>query len=138
MTVATMSLEDNLVYYWTTSDLLAKQQEAKDAPIRLGGMVQEGSIDWDPEALTRIAQYELAFRMQSEAPDAATGDRWRHLRTTFFWEHMSPEKEMAHARAMAQAANVLAEPVGRNTAACAGSSLITFQGAARVRYSLEE
>jgi hypothetical protein len=35
-----------------------------------------------------LALYARLYDLESEAPDAATEDRWRHLRTTFLWEHM--------------------------------------------------
>jgi cytochrome c-type biogenesis protein CcmE len=60
--LALCSLEDNLVYYWTPGDLLAKQDQVRDAVIRLGGMVQKDSVKWDAEAMT------LRFVM-SERPE---------------------------------------------------------------------
>lgn len=49
--VALRQMESNLVYYWTPTDLLNKSDLAKGATIRLGGMVQQGSKQWDPVAL---------------------------------------------------------------------------------------
>jgi cytochrome c-type biogenesis protein CcmE len=46
------NMEQNLVYYWTPADLLAKADTVKDATIRLGGMVQAGSKQWNAESLT--------------------------------------------------------------------------------------
>ncbi|HVG25495.1 MAG TPA: cytochrome c maturation protein CcmE [Thermoanaerobaculia bacterium] len=42
--IAASGISDNLVYYWTPSDLLANGQKAYGANIRLGGMVAKGSI----------------------------------------------------------------------------------------------
>ncbi len=55
-------IEKNLVYYWTPSDLLAKKDSVKGATIRLGGMVQEGSLDWDAESM----RLEFAMAEQPE------------------------------------------------------------------------
>lgn len=43
-------LEKNLVYFVTSSELLAKGDLGVEKPVRLGGMVQKGSIQWDPQA----------------------------------------------------------------------------------------
>ena len=44
-------LGTNLVYFLTPTELLAKGNAAYDAPVRLGGQVVPGSIDWDAAAL---------------------------------------------------------------------------------------
>ncbi len=44
-------LEETLVYFLTPSELLAKEETAFERPVRLGGMVKKGSIDWDPIAI---------------------------------------------------------------------------------------
>ena len=45
------SMEQNLVYFWDAEQLLAKGEEAYGATVRLGGLVQEGSYEWDAETL---------------------------------------------------------------------------------------
>ena len=40
----------NLVYYWTPTELIAAGQKAEGAVIRLGGMVEGGSIQWDQKS----------------------------------------------------------------------------------------
>jgi cytochrome c-type biogenesis protein CcmE len=42
--IAASGISENLVYYWTPSDLQANGQKAYGANIRLGGMVAKGSI----------------------------------------------------------------------------------------------
>lgn len=42
--IAASGINDNLVYYWTPSDLAANGEKAYGATIRLGGMVAPGSI----------------------------------------------------------------------------------------------
>ncbi|MBI5511119.1 MAG: cytochrome c maturation protein CcmE [Deltaproteobacteria bacterium] len=61
--LATGNIEENLVYYWTPTDLLAKADTVKNATIRLGGMVQTGSKQWNAETLS------LRFVM-GETPEA--------------------------------------------------------------------
>lgn len=49
---------DNIVYFLTPAELLEKGEAAYDAPVRLGGMVVPGSVEWDAEAIN------LTFRMK--------------------------------------------------------------------------
>ncbi len=42
--IAASGISENLVYYWTPTDLHANGQKAYGANIRLGGMVAKGSI----------------------------------------------------------------------------------------------
>lgn len=44
-------LDDNLVYFLTPSELMAKGDSAAGKPVRLGGMVEKGSVKWDAKAL---------------------------------------------------------------------------------------
>ena len=42
---------ENLVYFVTPTELLARGDAAHDAPIRLGGQVQPGSVRWNADKL---------------------------------------------------------------------------------------
>src|SRR5919201_4113895 len=42
---------ENLVYFWSPGELLAKGSAAYDKPVRLGGQVAPGSVQWNPERL---------------------------------------------------------------------------------------
>ncbi len=53
-------LGGSLVYFWTPSELLAEGAGAYGTSVRLGGMVEPGSVSWDPEAR------ELRFRLADE------------------------------------------------------------------------
>ncbi|MGQ0815750.1 MAG: cytochrome c maturation protein CcmE [Gemmatimonadota bacterium] len=44
-------LGDNLVYFLTPAELLAKGDAVYDKPVRLGGMVVPGSVKWDAHQL---------------------------------------------------------------------------------------
>lgn len=48
--VAFGNMGENLVYYWNPTELREAGDEAMGPTIRLGGMVQQGSLDWDSEA----------------------------------------------------------------------------------------
>lgn len=41
---------DNLVYYWTPAEMMQNRDKAQGATIRLGGVVEAGSLNWDKEA----------------------------------------------------------------------------------------
>jgi cytochrome c-type biogenesis protein CcmE len=51
---------ENLVYFLTPTELLAKGTAAQGANLRLGGMVERGSVRWDPE------RRELRFRLKDD------------------------------------------------------------------------
>lgn len=52
---------ENLVYFLTPSELLAKGDSVVDAPVRLGGMVVPGSVEWNADDL------DLRFRLTDGA-----------------------------------------------------------------------
>ncbi|MDQ2930044.1 MAG: cytochrome c maturation protein CcmE [Gemmatimonadota bacterium] len=52
---------DNLVYFLTPAELLAKGPAAFDTPVRLGGMVVPKSVVWDADKL------DLRFRLTDGA-----------------------------------------------------------------------
>ena len=49
---------DNIVYFVTPDELLAKGDAAYDAPVRLGGMVVPGTVQWEAESI------DLRFTMK--------------------------------------------------------------------------
>jgi cytochrome c-type biogenesis protein CcmE len=55
----------NLVYYWTPSEMLAAGSKAYGATIRLGGIVQKGTVAWD------AGHTELTFRVANDATPTA-------------------------------------------------------------------
>lgn len=46
--IALGNLGDNLVYYWSPSDMIAQGTKAYGPTIRLGGLVVAKSIEWNP------------------------------------------------------------------------------------------
>jgi cytochrome c-type biogenesis protein CcmE len=50
-------VEENLVYFLTPKELVAKGAKAVDRPVRLGGQVVPGSVQWNADAL------DLRFRV---------------------------------------------------------------------------
>src|SRR5277367_4369490 len=55
------NLGSNLVYYWTPAEMLAAGSKAYGASIRLGGIVQKGTMAWD------AGHTELSFRVANDA-----------------------------------------------------------------------
>lgn len=47
--ISMSNLGENLVYYWTPTELRTKENAA-DATVRLGGMVVPGTLKWDKQA----------------------------------------------------------------------------------------
>ncbi len=43
------NMGENLVYYWDVGELYDRGDEAIGSTIRLGGVVKEGSVDWQPD-----------------------------------------------------------------------------------------
>lgn len=69
-TMITVSgIGDNLIYYWSPTDLHAAGEKAYDAPIRLGGMVAGGTL------VTRSGLSEVRF-------DVTDGKQVVHVRST--------------------------------------------------------
>lgn len=60
---------DNLVYFLTPTELVAKGDDAYGAPVRLGGQVVPGSVDWNAEAL------DLRFRMTDGQKEIAVNSK---------------------------------------------------------------
>jgi cytochrome c-type biogenesis protein CcmE len=60
---------ENLVYFLTPKELLAKGDRAYGAPVRLGGQVVPGSVTWDAQAL------DLRFRISDGAQTVAVHSR---------------------------------------------------------------
>lgn len=59
------NLSDNLVYYWTPSELLQKANKVTGQTVRLGGVVKKGSVKWDERAL------KLVFSVADDDKDGA-------------------------------------------------------------------
>ncbi|MFN0062239.1 MAG: cytochrome c maturation protein CcmE [Myxococcaceae bacterium] len=64
--IAWGDLEKNVIYYWSPSELRAKADTARGATVRLGGIVQKGSMAWDSAHTT------LRFRVADQAGESAT------------------------------------------------------------------
>ncbi|MCY1032585.1 cytochrome c maturation protein CcmE [Corallococcus sp. BB11-1] len=73
--VAFGNIGDNLVYYWSPSELLSNKDKAYSATIRLGGVVQPGSIQWNEAHTT------LEFRVADDAKPESQSVHVRSLET---------------------------------------------------------
>ncbi|NMO21865.1 cytochrome c maturation protein CcmE [Pyxidicoccus fallax] len=63
--VAFGDIGENLVYYWSPSEMLSQGDKAYSATIRLGGVVQQGSIQWNEQHTT------LHFRVADDVKEGA-------------------------------------------------------------------
>ncbi|MFB6240158.1 MAG: cytochrome c maturation protein CcmE [Gemmatimonadota bacterium] len=66
--LAVGSLESNMVYFLTPAELQARAADVEGQPVRLDGMVQEGSVTWNPEKplLTfAVGQGDSAVRVRT-------------------------------------------------------------------------
>ena len=57
-------ISNNLVFFLTPGELLAKGESSVDAPVRLGGQVAPNSVHWDAQAL------DLRFVLQDETGES--------------------------------------------------------------------
>ncbi len=55
--ISMSTMGEDIVYYLSPTELNAKGDAAFGATIRLGGMVEDGSVDWNPD------EQRLAFRV---------------------------------------------------------------------------
>ncbi len=55
--LSTQSMSEDLVYYWSPTELVDKGDAAIGATVRLGGMVEQESVDWRPQ------EQHLSFRI---------------------------------------------------------------------------
>lgn len=59
MSMSTMG--EDLVYYWSPTELLAKAEASQGATVRIMGVVEPGSVDWRPD------EQRLSFRVTDGA-----------------------------------------------------------------------
>lgn len=59
-------IDSNVVFFLTPQELLARGTAAYDVPVRLGGLVQPGSVKWDP------ATMDLRFVVTDSGGEAVT------------------------------------------------------------------
>ena len=52
VSMAFMSLGENLVYFYTPAEAYAKANSLAGQTIKVGGMVKPGSVEWKPEQLS--------------------------------------------------------------------------------------
>jgi cytochrome c-type biogenesis protein CcmE len=67
-------VRDSMVYFYTPSELAQKQKELRGKALRVGGMVVDGSVRWDPQSLLLTFQLTdgqgtLRVRHTGTAPD---------------------------------------------------------------------
>jgi cytochrome c-type biogenesis protein CcmE len=57
------NIESDVVYFYTPTELLSKGDAVYDRPVRLGGQVAPGTVQWNAEAL------DLKFRVREGAQE---------------------------------------------------------------------
>ncbi len=67
-------VRDSMVYFYTPSEVKQKQDEIRGKALRIGGMVVDGSIRWDPQNLLLTFQLTdgqgtVFVRHKGTAPD---------------------------------------------------------------------
>jgi cytochrome c-type biogenesis protein CcmE len=67
-------VKGSVVYFYTPSEIVAQQASLGGKALRVGGMVEEGSIRWDPQALLLTfaitdGQGTVKVRHKGTAPD---------------------------------------------------------------------
>lgn len=66
-------LEKNLIYYLDASELRARGEATQGAPVRLGGLVQKQSVQWDPNTMSLRFRVGLADAGDPSVLVQATG-----------------------------------------------------------------
>jgi cytochrome c-type biogenesis protein CcmE len=67
-------VKESMVYFYTPSELMQKRDAARGKSLRIGGMVVEGSVRWDPQNLLLTfqvtdGQSTVPVRHKGMAPD---------------------------------------------------------------------
>lgn len=118
-------LEDGVVYFLTPGELIAEGTDAVDRPLRLGGQVKPGSVNWDAEAL------DLRFVVQDstgEVTVASTGAPPAMFRDgigVVVEGTLRPDGTFASTNLMVKHSNEYAPPHGDSIPAAMYESLIT-------------
>lgn len=70
-----LSLNENLVYFYTTGEAYAQAETLATKNIKVGGMVKPGSVQWEPEKLalnfviTDLKDHEITVSHRGTPPD---------------------------------------------------------------------
>lgn len=70
-----LNLGENLVYFYTPSEAIAKAKDLSDKEIRVGALVKAGSVNWDPDTLsleftmTDMKESEITVTHKGSPPD---------------------------------------------------------------------
>ena len=73
--ISTLNFGDNIVYFYTPKEALAKSDELSAKTIKVGGMVKNGTVDWKPTdiklafTLTDMKGAEISISHNGTPPD---------------------------------------------------------------------
>ena len=67
-------VKESMVYFYTPSELMQKRDSVQGKALRVGGMVVDGSVQWDPQTLLLTFQLTdgqgtVSVRHKGAAPD---------------------------------------------------------------------
>ena len=67
-------VKESMVYFYTPSELMQKRESVQGKALRVGGMVVDGSVQWDPQTLLLTFQLTdgeatVSVRHKGTAPD---------------------------------------------------------------------
>ena len=67
-------VRDSVVYFYTPTELKQQRDQARGKALRVGGLVQDGSVRWDPQTLLLTftltdGQASIPVRHKGTAPD---------------------------------------------------------------------
>jgi cytochrome c-type biogenesis protein CcmE len=71
--IAFGGIEKNLVYYWDVAQILEKGAAAVGPTVRLGGLVQQGTLDWN--ASTLDLHFQVGMKPEPGGPTVAVASR---------------------------------------------------------------
>jgi cytochrome c-type biogenesis protein CcmE len=73
--ISTLNFGNNVVYFYTPKEAIAKSGELSEKTIKVGAMVKAGTVDWQPESLSLsftlsdLKGSELLVTHQGTPPD---------------------------------------------------------------------
>ena len=109
--VSFLKLSDQLVYFYTPMEAIAKASDLSDRDIRVGGMVETGSVVWDRDAialnfaLTDLNGHRVIVDFKGTPPDMfkesqgvvaegkISADGERFIATNLFVKHSEEYKQ---------------------------------------------
>jgi cytochrome c-type biogenesis protein CcmE len=122
-------VRDSVVYFYTPTELAAQREQVRGKALRVGGMVEDGSVRWDAQALLLTfaltdGQATVPVRHKGTAPDlfkegagAVVEGTWApegYLRSsTIMAKHSEEYKPPAHPETLESKKEILKSIIDR-------------------------